>query len=138
MGGYCEIGRTPSATAPSRIVTNAMTFARTGRSMKSFANSVVGGGGYRRAALGVAYALRPAFGGRLAPAPPTVRRPGGRGPTTRGRPTAVGDAVRRTAATQGRPYDRNLSSCRDSRACAGRLGRRLFPLDPPLQHHEER
>jgi hypothetical protein len=68
IGGYSETGRTPTATRPSRIVTNAMTFARTGRSMKNLANSVVGAGGYRRAALGVAYALRPASGGRLVPA----------------------------------------------------------------------
>ncbi len=67
IGGYCETGRTPSATAPSRIVTNAMTFARTGRSMKNRASMesdlrVVGAG--------------------LAPAPLAVATEGGR----KGRP----------------------------------------------------
>src|SRR5262245_42365349 len=38
IGGYCETGSTPSATPPRRIVTNAMTFARTGRSMKNLAS----------------------------------------------------------------------------------------------------
>ncbi len=39
MGGYCATGSWKSATPPSSIVTNAMTFARTGRSMKNLAST---------------------------------------------------------------------------------------------------
>lgn len=48
-------------------------------------------------------------GKRLAPALYRLRRmsPGGDGPATEGRPSAEGDGVRRTAATQPRPYDRD-------------------------------
>src|SRR6185503_2584035 len=64
IGGYCETGSTKSATAPSRIVTNAMTFARTGRSMKNLANTTP------------CVAL-PTVGAGLAPAPSTATWAGG-------------------------------------------------------------
>ena len=38
IGGYCATGRFTIATPPSNIVTSAMTFASTGRSMKNLAN----------------------------------------------------------------------------------------------------
>ena len=37
-GGYCATGRVDMATPPSRMMTRAMTLARTGRSMKNLAN----------------------------------------------------------------------------------------------------
>ena len=39
IGGYCEIGSWKIATPPSRTMRNAMTFARTGRSMKNLENT---------------------------------------------------------------------------------------------------
>ena len=38
IGGYSETGRRNTATPPSNMITNAMTFASTGRSMKNLAN----------------------------------------------------------------------------------------------------
>jgi hypothetical protein len=35
IAGYCSTGRRTRETAPSRIVTSAMTFAKIGRSMKN-------------------------------------------------------------------------------------------------------
>jgi len=38
MGGYCATGSEKIATPPSNIMTMAMTFASTGRSMKNLEN----------------------------------------------------------------------------------------------------
>ena len=38
MGGYSDTGRRNTATPPSNMITNAITFASTGRSMKNLAN----------------------------------------------------------------------------------------------------
>ena len=38
MGGYSDTGRRNTATPPSNMITNAMTFASTGCSMKNLAN----------------------------------------------------------------------------------------------------
>src|SRR4030095_16349677 len=45
IGGYCATGRFTMATPPSNIVTSAMTFASTGRSMKNLASMAGDGRG---------------------------------------------------------------------------------------------
>src|SRR5881227_2403159 len=45
IGGYSETGRRKTATPPSSMMTNAMTFASTGCSMKNLASMMTPGAG---------------------------------------------------------------------------------------------
>src|SRR5262245_2389564 len=55
IGGYSETGRRNTATPPSKIITKAMTFASTGRSMKNLANMTTPGPGSGLDRLGIVF-----------------------------------------------------------------------------------
>src|SRR6266550_2578861 len=89
IGGYSETERRNTATPPSRIMTNAMTFASTGCSMKNLANMTTpdaGQGLINWVLLSIGTTLVP---GRAFRSPFTTTRSVGVSPLRMARPSEV-------------------------------------------------